>query len=316
MKRPVQILLLFACSVSLFAEAREETMEERKRRITRKYLQKRMEITYSDTVVPDTTVEAEEVLASEKFKDPQVDLQRQEPGARMPPPSPPRPRPRAANPNWLLADETETEDPYANPFARKEAKDKPKKKTDWTAWGAERESSPYSILQRDSRFNWSGYDSKRDGLFGSQRTSAEGVQTGFESKDPASDGRGLFGRQQGTQAPYSFGRRDLSRDKTVDPSAQNSFQSPFQSSFLRSPAQSTDQSSAGFQRQQQGYTPYKSPYQTQRDQRKEQWGSYTKPEKDYRKQDPFQQWKEQNPQQFDPMRDDAFINELMPKPRR
>ncbi len=314
MKRSVQILLLFACSVSLFAGAQEETMEERKRRITRKYLQKRVDLTQGDMVVPDTAVENEEVLSSEKFKDPQVALQRQEPGARMPAPSPQRPRPSAANRNWLLAGDPEAEDPYANPFARKETKDEPKKQTDWTTWGTEREASPYTspytLAEGESRFNWRSYDSKRQGgLFGSQDTSSEGIQSAFQSQYPARDGRSLYGQQRESQTPYSTGGLDFSRDKTFDSTL-------IQNPFLRETTPSTDQSFGFGSRKQPGYTPYKSPFQTQLDHRKEQWKSYTEPGQKSPKQDPYKKWKEQNPQQFDPMRDDAFIDELMPKTQR
>ncbi len=316
MKRSVQILLLFACSVSLLAEAREETMEERKARITRKYLQKRVEIAQGEMVVPDAAVENEEdVLASEKFKDAQVDLQRQEPGVRMPPPSAPRPRPRAAvNRNWLLADAPEEEeDPAANPFSLKSTKAKSTKQTDWSAWGTERDaSSPYTITENESRFNWrSSGTSRQGGLFGSQETSTKGLQSGFQPQQyPGSEGSSLFGRQQqGYQNPYSTGGLDLSRDKTVDPTFN-------QNPFLRTPAQSTDPSSGADTRKQQGYIPYKSPFQTQRNQQQQQWGGVTEPTQKYRKQDPFQKWKEQNPQRNDPLQDDAFITEMMPKTRR
>ncbi len=316
MKQSVQILLLFACSVSLLAEAREETMAERKARITRKYLQKRVEITQSEMVVPDAAVENEEdVLASEKFKDAQVDLQRQEPGTRMPPPSAPRPRPRAAaNRNWLLADAPEEEeDADTNPFSLKSTKAKPAKQTDWSAWGTERDSSsPYTVTENESRFNWrNSGTSRQGGLFGSQETSTEGLQPGFQSQQyPGLEGSSLFGRQQQeARNPYPTGGLDLSRDKTVDPTLN-------QNPFLRTPARSAGQSSNADPRKQQGYIPYKSPYQTQRNQQQQQWGGTTEPRQEYRKQDPFLKWKEQNPHRNDPMRDDAFITEMMPKTRR
>ena len=72
------------------------------------------------------------------------------------------------------------------------------------------------------------------------------------------------------------------------------------------------------QRQEQwgGYSPYKSPYQTQREQQQKQWGGYSEPKQEYQRQDTFQQWKQRNPAQFNPMSDDAFIQEKMPKTRR
>ncbi len=275
-------------------------MAERKVRITRKYLQKRMDVTRGDMVVPDTEVESEEVLSSEKYKDPQVALQRQEPGARMPAPSPQRPRPSAASRNWLLADETEAEDPYADPFAPKEAQEEVQKKAGWTAWGTERENP----------LKWNSYDSNRKGgLFGSKDTSSGGIQSAFQSRYSTRDGKSLYGQQRENQTPYSTGGLDFSKNKSSDSTL-------FQNPFLRETTPSTDQS-FGFEPQKKpGYTPYKSPFQTQLNQRKDQWKSHTEPEQKYQKPNPFKKWKEQTPQQFDPMRDDAFIDELMPKTRR
>lgn len=292
-------------------------MAERKARITRKYLQERVEISQGEIVVPDAAAEAEEedVLSSEKFKDAQVDLQRQEPGTRMPPPSAPRPRPRAAaNRNWLLADAPEEEeDANANPFSLKSTKAKPAKQTDWSAWGTERDaSSPYTITETGNRFNWRNSGTTRQGgLFGSQEASTEGLQPGFQSQQyPGTEGSSLFGRQQqGYQNPYSTGGLDLSRGKTADPTLNAN-------PFLRTPARSADPSSRADTRKQQGYIPYKSPFQTQRNQQQQQWGGTTEPSQEYRKKDPFQKWKEQTPLRNDPLRDDAFITEMMPKTRR
>ena len=259
MKRNVQILLLFACVVPLLVRAEEETMEARKRRITRKYLRERMDITYSEEVVPGGDAENEDILASEKFKLPEVDLERQQPGAQMPPPVR-QPAPRTDNRNWLLSETAEPDDPYADPFAEKDSKDEPEK-TDWTTWGTEREPSPFIGTQRESRFN--GRD---DESFSGQQAFESGLQP-----------------RTGGYTPYK---------------------SPYQT-----------------QREQQqeqwgGYTPYKSPYQTQREQQQEQWGGYSEPKQEYRRQDPYQQWKKKNPVPFNPMSDDAFIQETMPKTRR
>jgi len=317
MKRSVQILLFFTCLAPVLAGAREETMEERRRRIMHKYLRERTTITYSDTVVPEARTEAEEeVLSSEKFKQPQVDLQRQEPGVAMPPPVP-RPAPRAENSNWLLSEAPELDDPYANPFDRKDSKDEPKKKADWTAWGMERDSSPYTGTQRESRFNWrdtgssfgqqsSGYDSERQGIFNPRdpRSSfTEGMQQGFQ--------------QQGRQTSGSFNGLDLSREKTFDSTFnQGRLQSPFKRE-TETPAKRSFGSDAQQQQRRGGYTPYRNPYQTQHEQRRQQWGGYSsEPKQEYQRKDAFQQWKDRNPTPFDPTSDDAFINEMMPKTRR
>ena len=327
MKRSVQILLLFVYLVPLCVNAREETMEERKRRITRKYLRERMDITYSDEVVPGASAEDEDVLASEKFKEPQVDLERQEPGAVIPPPVRPPPVPPVENQNWLLSEEPEADDPYADPFAPddpyavddpfapKGFKDEPKK-TDWTVWGTEKRGSSPTGSQRESRFNWRNqdssseqqpgrYDSTRQGIFDPhdpRASSVEGVRPGFP--------------QQETQTFGSPPGQDPSRGKTFDPTFN---QERRQSSFPRAAGSATDRSyGSGSQRQPHtgGYVPYKSPYQTQREQRQQQWGSYSEPKQEYRRPDTFQQWKKKNQSRFDPTSEDAFVEEMMPKTRR
>ena len=317
MKRSVQILLLFTCLAPLFAGAREETMEERKRRIMHKYLRERTTITYSEIAVPEARTEVEEeVLASEKFKQPEVDFQRQEPGMAMPPPAP-RPAPRAESSNWLLSEAPELDDPYANPFARKDSKDEPKKKADWTNWGAERDSSPYADTQRESRFNWRGSGTSFEQQSGGYDPSRQGI---FDPRDPrspyAEDTQQGF-QQQGWQAPGPYDGLDLSREKTFDSSFnQRRLRSPF---MRETETPATRSFGSGTQQQQQrgGYTPYRNPYQTQHEQRRQQWGGYTsEPKQEYQRKDTFQQWKDRNPTPFDPTSDDAFINEMMPKTRR
>jgi len=313
MKRSVQILLLFTCLAPLLAGAREETMEERKRRITRKYLRERVDVTYSETAVPDAYAEDEKVLSSEKFKQPQVDLQRQEPGVAMPPPVRP-PMPRPENSNWLLSEIPEQDNPYADPFGRKDSEDEPKTGADWTIPGTDRKSSPYAGAERESRFNWrdpesspgqqSGvYDSTGQGIFNPRDPraySTEGMQPGFQ--------------QQGGRVSGSIGELDLSREKTFN-SILN--QGRFQSPFPREAKPASDRSfGSGSQLRAGGYTPYKSPYQTQREQRQQQRGGYSKPKQEYQRPNTFQQWKEKNPVQFDPTSDDAFIEEMMPRIRR
>ena len=322
MKRSVQILLLFACLVPLCVNAREETMEERKRRITRKYLRERMDITYSDEVVPDASAEDEDVLASERFKEPQVDLERQEPGAVMPPPMRPQPIPLVEKQHWLLSEEPEADDPYADPFAvddpfaPKKSKDEPKK-TDWTVWETEkRSSSPYTGTQRESRFNRRDQGSSREQQSGSYDSTGQGI---FDPRNPrASSVEGVQPGfpQQESRAFESPARQDPSRRKTFDPIFN---QEQRQSPFSRAAGSSTDRSyGSGSQRQPRtgGYSPYKSPYQAQREQRQQQWGGYNEPKQEYRRPDTFQQWKEKGQPRFNPTSDDAFVEEMMPKARR
>lgn len=283
-------------------------MEERKRRITRKYLRERMLITYSDMVVPEASVtEDEGVLVSEKFQQSQEDLQRQGPGAAKPPPQQ-RPAPRPKNRNWLLTESTELDDPYADPFVLEKSKNTTAEKDEWSMFGKERETSFYMGTERKSRFNFQG-----SGLSsGQQSGSSQGpFNSSTPTISPVNDGRSAYQQQEGLM-PNLNNVLDLSPDKATD-SALNpiSLQSPFSRQ-----TQSSSDRSFGSKEQQNtgGYSPYKSSYQKQYDQQGEQRGHYGNPNQEYQRPDTFQQWKNRSPIRLDPMRDDAFINEMMPKP--
>lgn len=285
-------------------------MEERKRRITRKYLRERMLITYSDTVVPDARVtEDEGVLVSEKFRQSQEDLAGQEPGVAKPPPKK-RPAPRPKNRNWLLSESPELDDPYADPFVLEKSKDESEKPGDWTIWGKESDPSLQMGTERKSRFNFRGSGSSFEQQFGTSRGA-------FNSSAPMAsvlnDNRPVP-QQQGGGMPGLNSALDLSQEKAAG-SALNPIrlQTPF---FRQTPSTSSRAFGSEEKQHTGGYSPYKRSYQKQDDQRMEQRGFYGDPKQEYRKPDTFQQWKNQNPTQVDPMRDDAFINEMMPKTRR
>ena len=316
MKRLIQILLLAAMLVPVVARARTETMAQRKQRIERKYLVERAEFVQGDVVVPSDQAEGEEeILDSEKFKEPQVNLQRQEAGtATMPPPRRPRrPPPRQANRNWLLAEEEDPAltDASSSPFAwDTSAESKPKKKAALSSDRLRRDSY-YSntSTRRDSWFT-PRTDSTISSSFDTRGSSFGTTQSKSTSPYSSTVGSGLFGQQrqeessslQGTLSPLhanSFG----------DTTAQDAFktQTPFQTGVSRA-----DKAS----RTRQGYTPYKSPYSAQPTQQ-QPWGGTTTPkEQEYRKQDSFQKWKKTSSKELDPMRDDAFIDANMPKPLR
>lgn len=311
MKRSVQILLFATFMVSVFSAVGEETIEERKRRITRKYLRERMDLTYSDEVVPGESAEQEEVLASEIFKEPQVELSREEPGATVPPPRLPPPQMETENRNWLLSEPTETADPFADPFAVKDAEDEPKK-NDWTTWGTEREPLPYGS-RRENRFNGRNQEAypeqqsqsyspwRQNGVFNPRAPVEESVQQQYPQQ------RNSYAR------PYDGinSTQESGYDSTFSRRPQQ------QNPFSRETSPSSTQSFVPELKPRAGsYTPYRSPYETQREQRKNQWNSYGAPEQEYRRQDPYQQWKEKNHSPFDPMGDDVFINETVPKLRR
>jgi hypothetical protein len=314
MKRSVQILLLALFMFPLSGSAREETMEERKLRITRKYLRERTVLAQSESMVPMDGPEDEEVLDSEKFMEPQVSFERQEPGSAMPMPPPVRnPVPRPQNPNWLLAEDPELEDPYANPFAPK-VEEENSSKRDWTTWAQdlERESSR-SRAPRDSWYESRTmdpsaeqdngiYDQEQRNPFSprnSQSFPAGSLQPGYQ--------------QQDSRSPFPSENLDLSKDRVFNPTFE---QRRLSNPALRGQEEPEDRTfGSGSAFKQGGYIPYKSPYQTRREQQQQGSGSRI-PQQEYQQPNSFEQWKQKNPTRFDPTRDDAFIDEVMPKSGR
>ncbi len=326
MKQSVQILLLIVGLIPLFAGAREETMEQRKQRIMRKYLREKVAITYSELTVPDEEIVGEELIASEKFKQPQVDFKRQEVGSALPPPVRRRPTAPVQNSNWLLSENSELNDPYANPFAPKDSANELKKKDDWTSWGVDKNVSPYEETTRGNRFERSGsygssansraktYEATQQGIFNprDQRAwSAEGQPSEFQpGKSSVWGGRGQFGQPRGVQPSESMDSLSLSREKISNPALNRTrLQTPF---TRESPSQS---GRSRFNSKSQSYTPYKSSFEAQREQRGQQWGGYHGVQPEFQKKNSFQQWKDKSPV-YNPTADDAYIQEMMPKLRR
>jgi hypothetical protein len=284
-------------------------MEERKRRVTRKYLRERTNIVQGDAEVPFEDTADESVIDSERFVQPEVDFQRQEP---PPPPAPPRPLPVEGNEDWLLTVDPMTDDPYADPFSKAAPEDSSRKKEDWLTWGMEPNPSSFGGVQRDSWYDRrsqeaehpQSYDLRRESLLKSRDPrsfSSEGKQPGFQQQESIMGGYPeLFGRQQKGQSGHTGTGLDLLYDKGFNPTLDQS----------RSAQPGDRPFGSRSQMKPHGYTPYKSPYQTQREQ--QQRGSYRPPEQEYKRQDSFQKWKDKNQSRFDPSRDDAYIDELMP----
>ena len=315
MKRCIQILMVFAFLLSVVC-AKTETMAERKQRIERKYIQKRTVFVQGDAVVPaEKAVGEEEGFDSEKFKEPQVNLQRQEPGAVMPPPRrAPRPRPRKEAANWLLeADDSELADPDANPYAwDASAEDDTKKKPARATTEQLRRDAYSAEMRRDSWFS-RRTDSASTGSFDTQGSAFGTTQSQDTSPYSSTVGRSLFGRreQDGQTTPSLFGNSaDSSRTKLfgVAPSQEDPFKSPF------SRRSETIRGSNASDARRSSYTPYKSPFQTQSQRSSQQsWGATTPKKQEYQKKNTFEAWKKKSPQQLDPMRDGAFIDSLMPR---
>ena len=306
MNKLVQILFFIAL-IPMLGMAREETMEERKRRVTRKYLRERMDIAQSDMMVPEELAEDFQITDSEKFKEVEIDLQRQEPGT-MPLPRPPRrPAPLAENNNWLLIDTELEDDPYANPF---DTTDTQSKDNYWEMWGGTaNETSRDKNMRREQRYDpYSTREKEYD-----PRAQARSEQGLFKSSPSSTDRSGssvfgnrqsIFGRQQNESIGGELGAQGM-RTYGSDPD----------NGLLASPFSRTKEPEPSRSLESQRYTPYKSSYETERQQRQQQWGKQEVPKQEYKKPDSYQQWKDRS-KAWDPTRDDAYLDELMEKNRR
>lgn len=258
-------------------------MEERKRRIMRKYMRTPAAATESDLLVPtDELPEDEQILDSEKFKEPQVEFQRHEQGTTpMPRPAVPRrPLPQTEDRNWLLSgdEEMDAEDLYADPFGRD---DEEEKKT----------SRDSPAVQRTEPRRYDPYGSWRKQQPVETRGSLYGVQPEEEPASPFS-----LDYRRGTPAGTAA--------SPADP--------------LKSPFSSATRSSDRYRRQekkQQGLIPYRSPYQTEQRPRTPYSGFQQQEQEEFRRVDPYQKLRDQR-KKWDPTKDDAYLDELMQRDRR
>ncbi|VGO21385.1 hypothetical protein [Pontiella sulfatireligans] len=304
MNRAFQILLIVALLAPLASVSREETMEDRKRRITRKYMRERGNVVQSDLLVPvEELPEDVQVADSERFKVPEVGFERQEPGARpMPPPQARRPVPASADRNWLLAEDPLATEPYADPYGKAEAEKKSEPAIDWSTWGRPEEKEP-GIGSRPaySRSVENPYTKREQDQINFQERSSF-----MDPRDPRASGlqsKGLLGNT--VQPGGGHGVFGAQQDK--DAASQNT------SGLLKVPySTSRDRYDYNAQEKQRraGGAPYKNPYESQRPRHETQSGVRQKPVQEYKRVDPFQQWKDKN-KTWDPMKDDAYIDEMM-----
>ncbi len=320
MKKSVQILLLVACFVPLLGVAREETPEERKQRIMRKYLRIRSSVVLSDLQVPEESAEEPDVADSERYQEPQVDFERQQPGATLPPPAAPRrPPPRKTEDrNWLLAEEADPADPYgdldgAQQGAELEA---------WTSWdfrddagSSRRKPLPSSeSTQVDLR------NSRRRPSLLDMRTPEVSTPQGqtFRSVYPEEKtGGGLFGRQPESRSVYGESNPFQKTPSTTQPDIPT-----FDTPRSRSSSQLGGSENRKFgsdhrtfgsdakKEQSSGFTTYRNPYENQ--QNSTRLSVPQEQQQEYKRSNPYQKWKN-NRQEWDPTKDDAYLNELMNK---
>lgn len=298
-------------------------MVERRQRIMRKYLRAQANVSESGLEVEVARPEDEKLVHSEQIKKAQVGLQRQESSAPMPLPPPPvrRRLPSAQERNWLLA----ADPTLGDPLASSDDEETPKKPTDWSLWGQDREGSAYGETsykgwygrKEDPSVGTSGYGSRRpNNFFNSSKSNpfSFGRESSMlQQKDavPAEGGAGIFGRKQEQPSRSGLGPLNLTRDPIQDPNLnQGGLKNPFQ----RESTTPTERS-IGFGSKTKRYTPsYKSPYETQRQQQQQQGGQGQK-QPEYKRVDPSQKWKKRSSNQYDPTAGDAYVGELMPKKR-
>jgi hypothetical protein len=294
MNKTVQILFLIAV-LPMLGSAREETLEERKKRITRKYLRENMNVVQSGMVVPEDVEEDEQVTDSEQFKEIEVGFERQESGVQMPPPPRQRPVPLQTSENWLLTDPELDEDPYATDGGVESENDY------WSLWGgrpseerppeASRRQQAYDRYSSQSRAN----ETRDQGILGSRS-----LESGRTS---------LFGERESTTLPGNFGDQGSFGNQ-----GSRAYGSSPETGLLNTPFPQQRRSEPDQSRESQQYVPHKSPYQYDYQQRRQQQG-IQQPQIEYTKPDSFQQWKDRN-KTWDPTGDDAYLDELMNKNRR
>lgn len=329
MNRSVQILLLAAILPMALVAKEQETLEERKKRITRKYMRERIALSQSDMEVPSlVTTEEEQVLESEKFKGQEVDLQRQQGTAAPPPPMRrPMPRPQEKERNWLLQGmEDEETNPYADPLGRDKSEDlksdywssRRDRTTGESRYGSDRSQNPYE------RRSYNPYDT-RSRYSQSYLNSGAGYQ---------SDQRSLYGSSQKQESRY--GAREQWRtgglssgqqqERSTTPGtslySSRTYGSSPQSGMLQYPStsSSTDSSyrrSGTTEERQQGYKPYVSPFQTRKEeQRKSPWQTQPRTEtKEYKPSSTVQEWKNRN-ESWDPAKTQDYMDEMMRRDSR
>ncbi|MEE9369585.1 MAG: hypothetical protein V3V05_12095 [Pontiella sp.] len=297
MNKTVQLLIIVAL-LPMLGAAREETMEERKQRVTRKYLRERMNIAQSDMYVPSAIEDDEQVAGSKQYKDVEGAFERQEVGTRPPlPPAQPRPIPQQDNRNWLLNDASVMEDPFADPFNPYSSREEGAQDSEyWSTWGGRPDDQSESRTSRS--------DQRYDPYANRSSTVDSRTQSVLDPRASTMDGRtSIFGRREASPTMGGIGNQNT---RTYGSSPESGM---LQQPFVRKEMPESDRS-----RESRSYTPHKSPYQYDRNQRQQQ-GRPREPRVEYTKPNTYQQWKERN-KSWDPTGDDAYLDEMMQKNRR
>ena len=315
MNRSIYALLTAVLLVSTLNIAQAETMEERKQRIMRKYMRERQDVSQSDLGVPEAEVEDARVLESEQFKEPSVEFKRQQ-GVSAPPPAL-RPVPLQQDRNWWL-ETTDTEgDLFSDPFASKSETEE-KSKSAWSPWGKREDSSIYG--GDDGRQQgWRREDSYPGGqpAYGAQSDSGYGI-SGSGVTDDGYTSRWSPTSRESDRLPgiYERQQRDARRTDSGWGGSSSGRYGTLPSSGYPNSTIPSSSAAQGWNSQNQtpGYTPYRSPYQSE-DQRRRSGDSLQPQQPQYTRPDNFQKWKDSN-KAWDPTSDNPYLDELMPNQRR
>lgn len=224
----------------------------------------------------------------------------------MPPPMPRRPIPAPADKNWLLATEDETEtDLYGMPKAA------PSAKTPVSQWEYQdgRQSQPTA-----SRSSWgqsSENQNSRSSFFGSR---TEGSSSIFSQPSGQDDNQSssIFGFQQNKIEKVTPNYESPLNRISIGTDRSERRDGSFGSDGATFGSDGRTFGSDGREQiRGQGFTSQRIPYQTpSRVNGVQQPGTTEQPT--IPQPSSYQKWKQKKPV-YDPMRDDAFLNEHMPK---
>jgi len=261
-------------------------MEERKRRIERRYRRERADLQQGDLVVPDFSEAALE-LESERFRDPSTLLQKDTPVA--PPPPPPRLVPRPESRNWLLLEEADTE-------SGQRANERGSR-------GGVGRSGAYDP---GSAGGLSGWRQEGGSLLGDRGAeSRPSVGPGSLRDTAPGGGTGVSGFGQGRSLADGLFTSPFGRPGVADPLPR-----PFsQQAPASRPAPDPRSPNAGF-----------IPFQGRNEPRRE--AATTAPrvgepsiQQDFQRADPYQQWRKRN-REIDPAKESTYLDELLRRNRR
>lgn len=294
MNKVIQILLIVALFPAV-GFTKNETLEERKQRIMRKYLRAHARITQSDMAVPVEGEEDERVVESERFDELPVEFDRHE-GVTAPPPPDPRRMARKAEVNWLLEDEDEN-DPYADPFAKKDKDEddpyadpfapKKKRSDSWPIWGEDDSDrtdryDAYSSYGNDSSSDYDYYQYNRSGSKESSSGNSE------DSRSPEEERYSRYGRKD--YSGTAGGRSDQQNKSWGTSDSKTSLQS----SFMKPPMAETQR--WGSQVDPKGFVPENKSYKPASRRQPSQWNNVSPAQQppEFKREDSYQQWKARN----------------------